>query len=51
MYTTNTTRRVNTRLRKILETRRHFPCDEAASKPIWPALLDITADWSRADRD
>ena len=27
---------------------RHFPSDEAATKLIWLALRNITADWGRA---
>lgn len=36
------------RLRKIIKTRGHFPSDDAASKLIWLALRNITADWGRA---
>jgi len=42
---------VHARLRKIIKTRGHFPSDEAASKLIWLALRNITADWSRATRE
>ena len=45
IYTTNAIESVNTRLRKIIKTRGHFPNDEAASKLIWLALRNITADW------
>jgi len=48
IYTTNAIESVNARLRKILKTRGHFPTDDAASKLIWLALRNITADWSRA---
>ncbi len=48
IYTTNAIESVNARLRKIIKTRGHFPSDEAASKLIWLALRNITADWSRA---
>jgi putative transposase len=51
IYTTNAIESVNARLRKIIKTRGHFPSDDAASKLIWLALRDITADWSRANRD
>jgi putative transposase len=51
IYTTNAIESVNARLRKIIKTRGHFPSDEAASKLIWLALRNITADWSRASRD
>jgi len=48
IYTTNAIESVNARLRKILKTRGHFPNDEAATKLIWLALRNITADWARA---
>jgi transposase-like protein len=51
IYTTNAIESVNARLRKIIKTRGHFPSDEAASKLIWLALRNITADWSRAAPD
>ena len=48
IYTTNAIESVNARLRKILNTRGHFPSDEAATKLIWLALQNITANWTRA---
>jgi putative transposase len=48
IYTTNALESVHARLRKILKTRGHFPNDEAATKLIWLALRNITADWTRA---
>jgi putative transposase len=48
IYTTNAIESVNAQLRKIIKTRGHFPSDDAASKLIWLALRNITADWSRA---
>ena len=48
IYTTNAIESVNARLRKIIKTRGHFPSDEAATKLIWLALGNITADWSAA---
>ena len=48
IYTTNSIESVNARLRKIIKTRGHFPSDDAASKLIWLALRNITADWNRA---
>ena len=47
IYTTNAIESVNARLRKIIKTRGHFPSDEAATKLIWLALRNITADWRR----
>jgi transposase-like protein len=48
IYTTNAIESVNARLRKIIKSRGHFPSDEAASKLIWLALRNITAEWGRA---
>ena len=48
IYTTNAIESVNARLRKIIKTRGHFPSDEAATKLIWLALRNITAQWGRA---
>jgi len=51
IYTTNAIESINARLRKIIKTRGHFPSDEAATKLIWLALRNITADWGRAAPD
>lgn len=51
IYTTNAIESINARLRLDLKTRGHFPSDEAASKLIWLALRNITADWGRAAND
>ena len=48
IYTTNAIESVNAQLRKIIKTRGHFPSDDAATKLIWLALRNITADWGRA---
>jgi len=48
IYTTNALESVNAQLRKIIKTRGHFPSDDAATKLIWLALRNITADWGRA---
>ncbi len=50
IYTTNAIESVNSRLHKIIKTRGHFPSDDAASKLIWLALRNITAEWDRAAR-
>ena len=47
IYTTNAIESVNARLRKIIKMRGHFPTDDAASKLIWLALRNITADWGK----
>ena len=51
VYTTNAIESINSRLRKIIKTRGHFPSDDAASKLIWLPLRNITADWGRAAKD
>ncbi len=47
VYTTNALESVHARVRKIIKTRGHFPSDDAATKLIWLALRNITADWGR----
>jgi len=51
VYTTNAIESINARLRKVIKTRGHFPSDDAASKLIWLALRNITADWGRSAHD
>ncbi len=51
IYTTNSIENINSQLRKIIKTRGHFPSDDAATKLIWLALRNITANWSRAAHD
>ena len=51
IYTTHAIESINARLRKIIKTRGHFPSDDAATKLIWLALRNITADWGRAAKD
>lgn len=51
IYTTNAIESVNAQLRKIVKTRGHFPSDDAATKLLWLALNNITAEWSRAAHD
>ena len=48
IYTTNAIDSVNARLRKIIKTRGHFPCDEVAAKLIWLALRNVTTNRGRA---
>ncbi|MVW73441.1 IS256 family transposase [Bordetella sp. 15P40C-2] len=51
IYTTNAIENINAQLRKIIKTRGHFPNDDAATKLLWLALRNITADWGRPARD
>ena len=48
IYTTNALESVHGQLRKIIKTRGHFPTDEAATKLLWLALRNITAEWGRS---
>jgi len=50
IYTTNAIESLHSQLRKIIKTRGHFPSDDAATKLLWLALRNITANWSRADK-
>jgi transposase-like protein len=51
IYTTNAIESVNARLRKTVKARGHFPSDDAATKLLWLALRNVTAEWSRAAHD
>jgi transposase-like protein len=51
VYTTNAIESLHSQLRKIIKTRGHFPGDDAATKLIWLALRNITADWGRAAKE
>ncbi len=51
IYTTNAIESLHMRLRKIIKSRGHFPSDEAATKLLWLALRNITADWGRAAKE
>jgi transposase-like protein len=51
IYTTNAIESLHARLRKIIKSRGHFPSDDAATKLIWLALKNITADWGRAAKE
>lgn len=51
IYTTNAIESLNSQLRKIIKTRGHFPSDEAATKLLWLALRNITAEHGRSVRE
>ena len=51
IYTTNAIESIHSQLRKIIKSRGHFPSDDAATKLIWLALRNITADWGRAAKE
>jgi transposase-like protein len=48
LYTTNAIESLHMQLRKIIQTRGHFPTDEAASKLLYLALRNIIAKWKAA---
>ena len=50
IYTTNAIESLHSQLRKIIKTRGHFPSDDAATKLIWLALRNITANHGRSVR-
>ncbi len=51
VYATNAIEILHSQLRKITKTRGHFPSDDAATKLIWLALRNITADGGRAAKE
>jgi transposase-like protein len=51
IYTTNAIESLHSQLRKIIKTRGHFPNDDAATKLIWLALRNITANHGRSVRE
>ncbi|TSE20466.1 hypothetical protein Talka_00812 [Tepidimonas alkaliphilus] len=38
-------------IESVQARRGYFPCDKAATKPIWLALHIITAEWRRSSRE
>lgn len=50
IYTTNAIESLNSRLRKILKNRGHFPTDEAATKLIYLVLRNISQTWTMPAR-
>ena len=47
IYTTNAIESLNASVRKAVRNKGHFPSDQAATKLIWLALRNITANWKR----
>ena len=45
IYTTNAIEALNSKIRRAVRTRGHFPSDEAASKLLFLALRNIEKDW------
>ncbi len=51
IYTTNAIASLHSRLRKIIKTHGHCPSDDAATKLLWLALRNITAEWGRTAQE
>jgi putative transposase len=48
IYTTNAIESLNFQLRKIIKNRGHFPSDDAVTKLLWLAIIDIEDKRARA---
>lgn len=51
IYTTNAIESLNSKLRRSVRIRGHFPNDEAAMKLIWLQLREITKNWKMPPRE
>jgi putative transposase len=51
IYTTNAIEALNSKLRRAVRTRGHFPSDDAASKLLYLVLNRAVADWKRPPRE
>ena len=51
IYTTNAIEALNSKIRRAVRTRGHFPSDEAAAKLIYLALNATSAEWKRSVRE
>ena len=51
IYTTNAIEALNSKLRRAVRTRGHFPNDEAAMKLLYLVLNQASEDWKRAPRE
>jgi putative transposase len=47
LYTTNAIESLNSRVRRSVRSKGHFPNDQAATKLIWLALRDAEENWKR----
>jgi transposase-like protein len=50
VYTTNAIEALNSKLRRAVRTRGHFPNDDAAMKLLYLVLNQAAAEWSRPPR-
>ncbi len=51
LYTTNQIEALNSKIRRSVRARGHFPSDEAAMKLIWLQLRGMTKDWKMPARE
>jgi putative transposase len=51
IYTTNAIEALNSKLRRAVRTRGHFPSDDAAAKLLYLVLNHAAADWKRPPRE
>ncbi len=51
IYTTNAIEALNSKLRRAVRTRGHFPNDDAAMKLLYLVLNQASEDWKRAPRE
>ena len=51
IYTTNAIEALNSKIRRAVRTRGHFPSNEAAAKLIYLALYASSMDWKRSVRE
>lgn len=51
IYTTNAIEALNSKLRRAVRTRGHFPSDDAASKLLYLVLNHAANDWKRPPRE
>jgi putative transposase len=51
IYTTNAIEALNSKLRRSVRTRGHFPTDDAALKLLYLVLNHAAEDWKRAPRE
>ena len=50
IYTTNAIEALNSKIRRAVRTRGHFPSDEAAAKLIYLTLNATSTEWKRSVR-
>ena len=51
IYTTNQIEALNSKLRRSVRARGHFPSDDAATKLIWLQLREVSKDWKMPARE